>query len=143
MSLSKSNCCYSNNCLHFFKAHCSIIFEAIESFWNDEHMIRSNCDKLVYLGQIVENIFWHHDTQKNDIQTNDTQHNDTAVILNVELCYCYAECCYAECCYAECCYAECCYAECYYAECDYAECCYAECDYAERRGVYLSKLYFC
>ncbi len=32
MSLSKSNCLYSNNCLHFFKVHCSIVVPEI-SLW--------------------------------------------------------------------------------------------------------------
>jgi hypothetical protein len=50
-----------------------------------------------------------------------------AIMLDVAIFYCYAECRYAECRYAECHYAECRYAECHYAECRYAECHGAKC----------------
>ena len=41
----------------------------------------------------------------------------SAVMLSVEIYYCYAECHYTECHYAACHYGECYYDECHYAEC--------------------------
>jgi hypothetical protein len=111
MSLDKSKCGSSNNCLQFLKRS-GVLFLGLH--------IYSWSNKIAKM--------WCHETQHSDTQHNDTQHNNKKHDIqcngtwhSILLCWISFKMSVI--------YAEC------HKQTHYAECRYAECHYPERRGV--------
>ncbi len=52
---------------------------------------------VIFVGEAVSLSEWSISQGRHETQDNDIQHNNTAIMLNVAIYYCYAECHYAQC----------------------------------------------